>query len=65
MNDKSASEAEAQKLEAAILVALTGVQVEVVAGPVFHDTTIKPLTREGAIAVLDRLRGRGFKVERV
>lgn len=59
------SEDDAQQLEAAILTALTGLQVEVVAGPILRDATIKPLTHEGAISILDRLRARGFRVTRV
>lgn len=58
------SEDEAAKLESAILNALAGMEVEVVAGPILHDTANHPLTREGAMNVLDRLRARGFKVER-
>jgi hypothetical protein len=59
------TEDDAEKLEFAVLNALTGLSVEVVAGPILKDTSMKPLTHEGALAVLDRLRARGFRVERV
>jgi len=59
------SENEAKQLETAILDALDGAQVTVVAGPIFKDTAVHPLSRLGAQDVLDRLRGRGFKVERL
>jgi hypothetical protein len=58
------SEDEAAKLETAIVKSLEGLQVEVVAGQILHDKTTKPLTHEGAVGVLDRLRARGFKVTR-
>jgi len=48
-----------------ILHVLDGLEVQVVAGPILHDKTVKPLTREGAQTVLDRLRARGFKVEKL
>jgi hypothetical protein len=57
-------ENEAQTLERAIIDALTGAQVSVTMGPIFGDMSIKPLSKEGAQSVLDRLRGRGFKVVR-
>ena len=54
-----------EHLEAAILAALTDMPVEVTAGPIFKDTAVHPLTHEGALTVLDRLRARGFRVTRV
>lgn len=52
------------ELDAAVLDTLTHLSVQVVAGPIFSDSYEKPLTRDGAQAVLDRLRARGFKITR-
>ena len=54
-----------EHVEEAILRALTDMPVEVTAGPIFKDTAVHPLTHEGALTVLDRLRARGFRVSRV
>lgn len=51
--------------EKTVIEALTGLNVDVVAGKLLGDTFVRPLTKEGAQTVLDRLRGRGFKIERV
>jgi hypothetical protein len=59
-----ATQAEQDELDNAILVALNGTQVSVVAGNIIHDTIVKPLTTEGASMVYDRLKARGFKVIR-
>jgi hypothetical protein len=48
--------------EDAAIKALDGLQVEVVAGPILKDTYMRPLTKEGALSVIDRLRARGFKI---
>jgi hypothetical protein len=52
------------ELDAAVLDVLTHLRVSVIAGPIFSDSYEKPLSRDGAQAVLDRLRARGFKVTR-
>lgn len=54
----------AKELDTAILDVLTHLDVQVIAGPIFSDTYSKPLSRDGAQTVLDRLRARGFKVTR-
>jgi hypothetical protein len=48
----------------AILKTLEGLKVEVVAGPILHDTTEKPLTKRGAIDVLHALNDDGWKIVR-
>lgn len=57
------SEVEQKALDEAVLAALTGAKVTV-EGAVGIDTTLN-LTAEGAQDVVDRLRARGFKVNRV
>lgn len=52
----------AEANDAGILDALTGLQVETWGVVNNHDET---LTREGAQAIFDRLRARGYKIERV
>jgi hypothetical protein len=48
-----------------ILEALLGTEVSVVAGSILGDSMVKPLDSKGAQQVLDRLRGRGYKVTKV
>ncbi len=60
MNGKS----EKDQLDAAVIEILTGLDVNVVAGSILHDTFSKPLSKDGAQAVLDRLRARGFQITR-
>jgi hypothetical protein len=48
----------------AILKALEGLKVEVVAGPILHDTTEKPLTKRGAMDILHALDDEGWKIVR-
>jgi len=43
---------------------MTGTQVTVVAGSIFGDFTIKPLTAKGAQEMWDKAHGRGFKIVR-
>jgi hypothetical protein len=59
------TESEIKQRDEAILDALTGLDVRVTMGQIFGDSAAKPLTREGAQLILDRLRSRGFKIERV
>ena len=51
-----------QALEKAILDALTGLDVDVTEA--FGHVVNRPLTREGAQLIIDRLRGRDFAVTR-
>lgn len=59
------TEDEIKKREEAIIQALIGLDVRVRGGDILKDTFSKPLVREGAEAIVDRLRARGFKIERV
>lgn len=47
-----------------LIKVLEGLQVEVVAGQILKDTFERPLTKEGAQSVIDRIRARGFKIEK-
>ena len=58
------TEDEARKTDKSIRVDLTGAQVTVIAGAMFGDTTVKEVAPQGAQDILDRLRGRGWKVVR-
>jgi len=60
MNGRS----EKEQLDLEILDALKGLEVSVVGGSIIGDTYSKPLSRDGAQTVLDRLRARGFKITR-
>ncbi len=59
-----ATENEREVFKTALLDALEGTPVSVVAGAIFHDSIIKPLDREGAQAIIDRLHARDFVVVR-
>lgn len=49
-----------RKLEAAVVEALTGLEVHIEGGPFLHDTVVKPLVKQGAQDIVDRLRARGY-----
>lgn len=48
----------------AFVEVMTGAQVEIIAGSIFHDTMVRPLSAVGAGMVYDYCRGHGFKIER-
>lgn len=48
----------------AILKVLEGFEVEVVAGPILHDTTRKPITKQGALALIHALEDEGWQIVR-
>jgi phosphoserine phosphatase len=58
------TEAERAALNEAILKTLEETQVEVVAGQILGDYTMKPLTRDGAQMIIDKLRARDFRIVR-
>ena len=58
------AEDEIRKLEAAVKEALLGLNVSVVMGSTFKDSIERPLDQVGVQAIVDRLRARGFKIER-
>jgi len=64
MNGIPNNESEIRQRDLAIMDALTGLNVSVVMGTLVGDSVVRPLDKDGAQAVLDRLRARGFKVER-
>ncbi len=46
----------------AIVKILDGLKVEVIAGPILKDTTEKPLTRRGVLAIIHALGDEGWKM---
>jgi hypothetical protein len=48
----------------AIVKTLEGLKVEVVAGPILHDTTEKELTKRGVMDILHALSDDGWKIVR-
>lgn len=58
------TEAERAALNEAILKTLEDTLVEVVAGPILGDHTTKPLTRDGAQMIVDKLHARDFAITR-
>ncbi len=55
---------EKEQLNLEALDVLTGLEVSVVGGTIVGDTYSKPLSKDGAQTVLDRLRARGFQITR-
>lgn len=50
--------------DADVIADLVGLSIHVEAGQILHDTTVKPLVHEGAQDVIDRLRARGYRIEK-